>query len=772
MAFIAESIQVKALCVPDERKSTAGPRSHKRRPSPSDGYVREETMTISFRTRWTARLIRLVAVMAVAAQGLTASPPSSAESASASETVRIKVLSNRADLISGGDAYVEIVLPTGAAADGLNLSVDGRDVTNDFGVRGGGRILGVVGNLQLGSNSLEARLPDGRGARITIDNHPKGGPVFSGPQVWPWICETEASDLGKPKDRQCNAPTNIEFFYMSESSGQMENYDRKDPPPDSDVQKTETDQGKTVPFIVRRETGTQNRGIYQIAVLYPNPKKPWAPWDPQRGWNQKLAYPFGASCGTEYRQAAPEDVMDDFKLGRGFMVANSSLNVLGNNCNTVTSAESVMMLKEHIVETYGEIRYTIGQGCSGGSIGQQMVANTYPGLLQGIQPMCSYEDIYSTGNEVVDCHLLLHYFNETSPHLWANDQQRAAVNGHQTSSSCMAWEALFASVPDPETGCALPEDKQYNAESNPDGARCTTQDFQISIWGRRPRDQWIKPEKEIGHGFANAAYDNLGVQYGLNALNSGEITAEQFVDLNEKIGGLNIDFNFEKKRVKAWMPTIRTLYATGQVNEASHLDQVAIIDLRGTSNNEIHTDYHSYSMRARLDQANGHHDNQIIWTSPVSLVGDFSWGEQSFLLLDRWLERVEADHSDSSLEVKIVENKPAAAVDACWILGHKVTDMNKCRAAFPYFGAPRIAAGGPLTHEYSKCYLKPLKKADYEVSFSDSQWERLQKTFKAGACDYNRFPAGFSSTIPWLTFANGPGGRPLGAPPSSRAFGS
>jgi hypothetical protein len=52
------------------------------------------------------------------------------------------------------------------------------------------------------------------------------------------------------------------------------------------------------------------------------------------------------------------------------MLANSSLNVRGQNANDWISAETVMMLQEHIRETFGPIRYTIGSGCSGGSIQQ------------------------------------------------------------------------------------------------------------------------------------------------------------------------------------------------------------------------------------------------------------------------------------------------------------------------------------------------------------------------------------------------------------------
>ena len=107
-------------------------------------------------------------------------------------------------------------------------------------------------------------------------------------------------------------------------------------------------------------------------------------------------------------------MLDDKALSRGFMVANNGLQIHGENTNDVVSAEALMMLKEHIVEAYGPIRYTIGQGCSGGSY-QQMDAAMYPGLLDGIQPNCSFTDLWTTATDVFDCGLLVHYSRGRRP---------------------------------------------------------------------------------------------------------------------------------------------------------------------------------------------------------------------------------------------------------------------------------------------------------------------------------------------------------------------
>lgn len=135
---------------------------------------------------------------------------------------------------------------------------------------------------------------------------------------------------------------------------------------------------------MRYERGTMDRGIYAVAVLE-DPASPLRPWNAdEQGWNHKVHWPYGASCGTQHNQATPTPVLDDLeRLGSGYLVANSSLNILGENCNIITSAEATMMLQEHVAEQFGEIRFVISSGCSGGSIGQNAIANNYPGLLDG-----------------------------------------------------------------------------------------------------------------------------------------------------------------------------------------------------------------------------------------------------------------------------------------------------------------------------------------------------------------------------------------------------
>src|SRR3954468_18577198 len=158
----------------------------------------------------------------------------------------IRVLSNRADLVSGDDALVEVTVPAGRRAGDVTVDVDGRNVTPAFDVRDAGRMVGLVEGLHLGANVLTARGPDGSTARLTITDSPIGGPIIAGEQTQPWLCTTEDNGLGKATDAQCNAPSQGEYFYKATdpSKSQLQRYGPASPP--SDVAQTKTDQGRTV----------------------------------------------------------------------------------------------------------------------------------------------------------------------------------------------------------------------------------------------------------------------------------------------------------------------------------------------------------------------------------------------------------------------------------------------------------------------------------------------------------------------------------------------
>lgn len=715
--------------------------------------------------RTSPHLKGLVAVVLVAA-GLSAVPTAPA---AAQSPVTITTVANRADLISGPTTLVRIDLPAGTDPRTVSIDLNGHPVDDRFAPRPNGLVEGLLTDLTPGSDVVTARLADGSGARLVITDHPIGGPVFAGPQVQPWFCANQANGAGPATDAQCDTDPTYSYQYKSSVTGQFAAYDPADPPPD--VATTTTDQGVTVPYVVRIETGVIDRGVYQIAVL-DTPGAPWAPWAPQPAWNGKLFYQFGGDCTPDHNQgpAGLSTLLNDASLSRGFLNAYSGNTVLGQDCNSVVAAETLMMVKEHIVDSYGPIRYTMGAGCSGGSMQQQWDVSDYPGLLDGIIPSCSFPDIWETVQEAEDCHLLDTAF-AGSPLEWALLTQQDSVTGYAAPTTCALWDNGVSGYArtwlDPAYGPGCVGGGQqpspswaYDPKTNPTGVRCTLQDYMAAVFGQRASD-----------GFANRPFDNVGVQYGLKALTSGQITPQQFADLNAKVGGLDIDWNWQAQRSSADPAALSVAYRAGLVTYPAAAASVPIIDVRGAGDVEIHTDVHSYTMRARLDAANGNHDNQVIWTAPgVQLIVPQAVTDEAFTTMDRWLTAVENDHRSVARSVKVAQDKPAVAVDSCWINSLQVTDETLCHTVFPYFATPRIAAGGPLADNSLKCRLKPLDPADYPVTFTSAQWAELQQAFPTGVCDYSRPAVDQQPSVPWITFAGGPGGQPLGPPPVSTAL--
>ena len=636
------------------------------------------------------------------------------------EPLRIQVLSNRADLVSGGDALVEIVLPQDADPAAVTAEVDGRDVTGAFAVRPDGRYFGLVDGLALGENVLTAGLPDGRAARITITNQGIGGPIFAGPQIQPWRC------IGASRDAQCNRDPVFEWRYKRTSGGSLAAYDPNNPPPD--VATTTTDEGKTVPFVVRIERGVIDRDEYRIAVLY-DPSKPWEPWAPQDGFNGKLVITHGASCDTHYQMASAPDVLNETALGRGFAVMSHALNNAGHNCNIVTQAESMIMTKEHLVENYGELRYTIGTGCSGGALVQYQVANAYPGLYQGILPQCSYPDAWSSAMQYEDYHLLRDYFE--APHRWEpgvawGPAEMAAVNGHPNPSNPITFTTVIPDSGRPNRPCAgVPSEQLYHPQNNPNGVRCTFWDYMVNVFGRDPES-----------GLAVGPWDNSGVQYGLRSLMTGRLSPAHFVDINSKIGGRDFDHNWVPERVEAPVSAVAAAYRSGAINDANNLDEVAMIDLRGPDPGAFHDVYRTYALRARLEREYGTAEHQVLWRGFVPLLGDANFVSQGILAMDRWLAAVEADGSDIPLSEKILKHRARSGGDRCTNGAGTDLPARICDVVVESYTTPRIEAGMPFTDDVMKCVKKPLRRSDYfPIQFTPEQWTRLQATFPDGVCD-------------------------------------
>ncbi len=329
------------------------------------------------------------------------------------------------------------------------------------------------------------------------------------------------------------------------------------------------------------------------------------------------------------------------------------------------------MAKEHLIEQLGTLRFTIGTGCSGGSLAQQQIANAYPGVYQGILPQCSFPDSWSTGQQLAAYHLIRQYVED--PSKWApgvswSPLDIAAIEGHPNHVNAIVFDSIYwTALADPTNPCAgVSAAQRYDPQTNPGGARCTLADYMINVLGPRPKRVWGPQEKQLGHGFGAIPLSDVGVQFGLGALEDGDITPEQFVDLNVKIGGASIDLAHTQKRLQATRGSLRNAYRSGGVNETNNLAGTAIIDLRGPDPGAFHDAYRSFAMRARLEREQGHFPkNQVIWYGQTPLIGDPTYTTKGLLAMDEWLTAVEKDGRHVSLAKKVASDRPKDVHDRC-----------------------------------------------------------------------------------------------------------
>lgn len=233
-----------------------------------------------------------VSALAACSAGGGVGDGTGAPTALAASEIRIESLSTRPYLVTGGDVLLRVDLGSDLDTSQLEVSVNGRDVTQRFRLADeGGSLIGLIDGLLEGENEIEARMSGG-GPTTTlhVTNYPISGPIISGPHQTPFLCQTEGfataagQTLGPPTDENCSVPTRVEYVYLSTRDHEFKPYDAQpNAVTPSDVAEATTLDGATVPFVVRVQTGTVNRAIYQSAMLHdPTDPKP-DPWTRSRG---------------------------------------------------------------------------------------------------------------------------------------------------------------------------------------------------------------------------------------------------------------------------------------------------------------------------------------------------------------------------------------------------------------------------------------------------------------------------------------------------------
>lgn len=703
--------------------------------------------------------------------------------ASIADAGRIHAISTPADRVSGGNVLVRIDNKHDFGKS-LNVKLNGKDVPADTFKPGADpdTLVGLVEGLTAGANVLAVQ---GAGT-LHITNYPITGPITSGPHQVPFICQTQSFRLypggpfyGPASDADCSAPTNISYLYMPVGGGAFKPLPSLSTLP-ADVATTTTTAGVTVNFVVRLETSTINRGIYQSAILHDPTAEPEPAWHtPPKGWNRRLIaiegfgcpagwYVQGASGGSLSFGGMDFALLSPARLGEGYALFGNTLQHASNNCNAVLASEAAMMSKEHFIESYGVPRYTVSEGCSGGSYGSIQPGDALPGLFDGVLIACTFPDPLGIALSGSDGHLLTHYFTATNP-AGFSDAQKVAVSGYKYSALPNPLQAFIdaanqAGRTDPVPGRVdipgyvsapfnpvVPLSLRYDPVTNRTGVRGTVYDASRNIYGI-----------DLATGFALRPFDNVGVQYGLAALNAGIISPSQFLDLNEGIGGYDQDANYVPNRVVGDLGAIKRAQQGGLFfNGNGGLASIPIMDISGIYNDDAgyHYQWFHFATRDRMAEANGNADNHVMWRGSAV---PFNTAWSVFI---QWMEAIAADTSAASAREKAIANKPPMGTDGCWsnattFIAEPQTFSrlpdSLCNTLFPSYAFPRYVAGGPLAANNMKCQLKPVDLADYAVSFTSAELSRLHALFASGVCDWSKPGLNKTGVVPWASFGPAP----------------
>lgn len=606
---------------------------------------------------------------------------------------------------------------------------------------------------------------NGLGQPIVDNTDREGTPVY--PESAPDTPDREQDPTGWSK--RCQAEARVEYRYR-DTEGEVQTLPEGATELPADIAYIDTSQlvgademdlgeEARIPYLFRYERGTlpENRFIYSIAMLVPFEEVTDAGGAPDDAlWNGRLVYSFGGGVGIGHSQGSLSDGDSqlDEALRAGHAVVYSSGTRTSVHYNLLLGGRTAEELKALFVDRYGEPIYTVGIGGSGGAIQQYVYAQNHPDLLDALIPQYSYPDMTTQTINVGDCELLEYYMDVTDAQnpRWRNWDNRKILEGQNTiegfesdwtevtgatgSSECIeGWRGATPLALNPTFGLAVEMDQAllpYAGEllekaaagqpaipdDFPDLGRLLRQSEDPTEWVAWTH--WDDAAEAYGvdpdTGLARSPWDNVGVQYGLRAVAHGQITPEEFLDLNERIGswkpaaqdvpescGMVTQMTDETlggfaKAIGMCEGDELDQWSSRQMHEATgeaavprtEGDEVAItnafesglefdgrlgrdvpiLDVRHYLEEELdmHNVHQSFVVRERLKRAMGSADNQVIWFMDARPEENEEATSERlsdvYRLMDDWVLAMGAGD-----DVTAAEARPAEAVDACYDTG-------------------------------------------------------------------------------------------------------
>lgn len=635
-------------------------------------------------------------------------------------------------------------------------------------------------------------------ARPLVDNQDGHGvPVHA-------LLPGTATESGQPErdtsqvvgySKDCLHPTRVRYYYRQQGTGRFLPLEQAD----GDIEQIEV-KGRRIDYVVRYETGTINRFFYAIAALRGGDGERDQP-SPEH-WNGRLIYQFRGGVGIGWRQGdlSPGYVLGERhrELALGYAVVHSTANQSRNHFNIRLAEDTARRVKRQFTALYGEPVYTVGVGPSGGAIQQYLLAQNAPDLLDGAIALYAYPDMITQTIHVQDCELLEHFAEETDRDnpLWDNWENRSLIQGLNARDDAYNRYAPAQRAADLLTGRWARLEGLSGSSECVSGWRGLTPlisnprfvdnslDYAGDVLDRVNWSHWDSVPGVYGrdlHGYALRTWDNVGVQYGLASLMSGELSVETFLKLNRTVGGwkppqqmapekfwflngglwpVELSFRSEHNMTKPPAPgmaaprtagdpaAMRAAWLAGEV--FTGVIDIPVIDARHYLEPQLdmHHVLASFTTRSRIQRAMGHSDNQVIWVADPA----FDPRPAAFEVMDDWLSGSSGSAPEGGGPMR-----PAGAVDRCFDAagdiiagGEGVWDgrwngaraEGECLSRYPIHRTSRQLAGDSMRADVFRCHLQSVDEAVAAGVYGDLDMrpyrETLRQIFPSGVCDYRR----------------------------------
>ena len=647
-------------------------------------------------------------------------------------------------------------------------------------------------------------------------------PLFSGKNDYPFLCSTERSGLGQPlvdnqdqegitayarndkgqKTKQiigyskdCLLPTEVHYYAKIKDQDGFRLLDE------------EVELREPVEEFIRVETGTINRHIYVLAIPVTHSDTP-EEFDPSK-WNSRLIYRFKGGVGVGRKQGSvsvPKLLYEHGpQLMQGYAVAFSTGTQTSNHYDIWLSEDTALRVKRQFSARYGKPLYTVGMGGSGGAIQQYLLSQNHPGIIDAAIPLYSYPDMVTQVSYALDCELMEYYFDVTSgDENWEYWQNRRLIEGSNAIQGFKNrygnlqgiagyMNGDFSLMPKGASECtngwrgpAQHINNPYFFSSYHAISESTFKEIDWSHWGNL-RHVYGTNEQ----GFGNRFWDNEGVQYGLSALKTGELSVRDFLKVNKHIGGWKApqDMRNEEFWHISGEDSLRDLSlwsqhnmthegykmaaqrSEGSVNaiDASYraglvylgMSDLPIIDLRHYLDHQLdmHHSVASFTARKRIQAAMGHSDHHLIWMaekdntlSRRDLLQSLPL-DDALSVIDQWIINMKA-HPERT----VAENRPKAANDRCYDKEKNIIDdqagtwdgqwngkpLGVCQTRFPHFTHSRMVAGDNIYNDTLMCEKIPVTQAIASGMYGSVNMKpyvaELEAIFPKGVCAYGDVP--------------------------------